>query len=334
MLVKDFTFSIQKMDLLTPYKLSYKTMYYYEAIITIFTLNNNVELYGEVTPLVGYTDETVTSIIEELEKLKPLIINSSVLDILLNLENIINKDNAFALSSILPPLEHYQFQKATKATIEYKDLVYFLSYESKLYKDFLREFTQLRDLGYQCVKIKIGKNITKELEMLDILKKIDLKGLRIRFDANCGYTFKESQQFLEKASFLLSPYTDYLEQPLCKTCWKEMELLNNKGYSIPIMVDESIFTMADIQKCKDIGVKYIKIKLCKFGSLNNLQKAVNLANALNLSVVFGNGVASDIANFYEILFFNENEDKVYGAIESVGFLKLTNTLKYELLKGK
>ena len=114
--------------------------------------------------------------------------------------------------------------------------------------------------------------------------------------------------------------------------WDELEKLLALKFIIPIMIDESIYSLVDIKKAYDIGAKFIKIKLCKYGSLYHLHEALDYAKSLGLNVVFGNGVATDISNYYEMLFYLNNKDKIYGATEGVGFLKLKRFQKFNLEK--
>ena len=109
-----------------------------------------------------------------------------------------------------------------------------------------------------------------------------------------------------------------------------MQKIIQYKFPVPIMIDESIYGLEDIKKAKEIGAKYIKLKLCKFGGLKILEAALDYAKTLGLHVVFGNGVATDIANYYELNFYKKNKNKIFGATESVGFQKIKKSLKFNI----
>lgn len=331
--IKDTIYEVKKNQLIEPYRLSYKILDYYESIIVSIILSDGTVLYGEVIPLTGYTDETVDDVIKELKRVKSIISNVEVKKALKLLYNEVCIRNSFALSSIIPPLEVHlgNNQKVLDNIVIYKkDLIYALKSEPNI-KDLTNEIEQLIKEGYSTVKVKVGKSLTKELVLIKALASIDLKSLKIRFDANGGFNFEETKVFLD-ALEVIKENVEYLEQPVCKTCWNELESLIYLNSTVPIMIDESIYSLEDIKKAYNIGATFIKIKLCKYGSLYHLQKALDYAKSLDLNVVFGNGVATDISNYYELMFYLNNKDKIYGATEGVGFLKLKEFEKYNLVK--
>ena len=327
----DFKYKCVVAKLKSPYDLSYKKLTEYESIISEITFENGETVFGEVTPLVGYTEETVESIISDMDSLKERIINQDSRNVIDELVKLNDKNKVFTLSGILPPIEYYTSLDVNESlSIDKKDLIYAFDCIDKNQEEIQESIDNILSEGYDTVKIKVGKDIEKELSMIDSLAKVDLKSLKIRFDANCGYTYDDSCLFLDKVSYSIYNNVQYLEQPMCRKCWKEMSLLNDHGFLIPIMIDESIYCIDDIQKAYDIGAKYIKLKLCKFGSITKLQEALDFAKSLGLLVIFGNGVATDISNFYELKFYLKNKSKIFGAVESVGFLKIINNLKFSI----
>jgi L-Ala-D/L-Glu epimerase len=331
MIILDVLSSVKLVKLQDSYNLSYGVLDAYESVIVTIKLDNNLELLGEVTPLAGYTDETLNDVLKELEEAKALIVGMSIEPALKKLYEKVNKFNSFALSAIIPPLEDYYDRRGrlpVKNLLSNNNLVYALKSEQEhhVVKD---EIMSLIEADYDTVKIKVGKSLNRELALINFLSKIDLGNIKIRFDANGGYSFGEAKIILNALS-KINNNVEYLEQPLCRECWDGMEKLIKEENITPIMIDESIYTLSDIRRSHDIGAKFIKIKLCKYGSLYHLQQALDYANSLGLLVVFGNGVATDIANYYEMNFYLRNKDKIYGATEGVGFLKIKNYLAFNL----
>lgn len=331
--IKDLIYKVEKIPLVESYKLSYKTLDYYDSVIVSIVLNDDTILLGEVTPLMGYTDETVGDVLKEIQRVKEIILNIEVKKALTILYKRVNLHNSFALSSIIPPIEEYLNKSVNveDVIINKKDLIYAMKSEQSI-ENLSDEIKMLILEGYTTIKIKVGKSLTEELLLIQNLSLMNLQKLKIRFDANGGFSFEEAQIFLDKLESI-KDNVEYLEQPVDRKLWDELEKLLVLKSKIPIMIDESIYTLGDIKKAYEIGAKYIKIKLCKYGSFYHLQEALDYGKSLGLNVVFGNGVATDISNYYEILFYLKNKDKIYGASEGVGFLKLKKFQKYNLEKG-
>ena len=329
-IVTQIEYKIAKVPLKSPYRLSYGTFNDYEIIQTELSIDGGIKLIGEVTPLSGYTEETLESIIKTIENLKGRIINKTVMQVISTLDGLITSENSFAISTLLPPLEIFQEKIDGPVNISRSLLLYALEYIHKDTEKLDVEIAGIYEAGYKTIKIKLGKNFRQEMKLLNQLKECNLHNLRIRFDANGGYNTKQTSEVLTYLSENLSEHTDYLEQPLNKTDWLNIKKLCKIGFITPIMLDESFYNFDDIKRANDAGVRYIKIKLCKFGSLKKLKEVVDYAADNGMNIILGNGVATDIANYYEICFYNKNQSKIYGAIESVGFLKLVNPLKFNI----
>ncbi len=331
MKIKDIKHQICNTELKNAYNLFYSSIKCYHSIKTIININDKY-LIGEVTPLFGYTDETIESITKYINEIKKKLIGCSVEKYIDILEDEIKPANSFAISSLLPPVEIYRRNKVIdkELNIQRKHLIYAFDWSGKDKAAIETSIYNIRKDGYNTIKIKVGKNFNEEIKLINHLSKIELADMKIRFDANTGYNLKETISILDILSNKLNRNTEYLEQPLCKNCWNEMEQIIKKDYLVPIMLDESIYNLEDIKKASNIGVKFVKIKLCKFGSLKRLKEALYYAKNLNLNVIFGNGVATDIANYYEHIFFHENKEKIYGASESIGFLKLKKPINFNI----
>lgn len=317
----------------TAYKLSYGCLDAFESIIVNMILSDGTILIGEVTPLLGYSEETVESTLAELSRFKELVLFKTAKQASKVLLSNLTPNNSFAVSSMLPPIENYMYSFNADITLQLPfSLVYAVDYDTA-WIDELYDISKVASpQNPATVKIKVGKNLKEELRFIEKLKELKLPNLRLRFDANGGYSYEEALIFMNGLLYI-AEFVEYLEQPFGKECWSDMERLISQNIGIPIMIDESICSKEDILRAHLIGAKYIKIKLCKFGSLIELQNALDYAKSLDLNVIFGNGVATDIANYYEIIFYLKNKGKIYGAVESVGFLKIQDYLAYDINGG-
>ena len=149
------------------------------------------------------------------------------------------------------------------------------------------EFTDVKML-----KVKLGSpdGIEADRKMLDAVRE-EAPTPDLYVDANGGWSLEDAQQM----SFILADMgVKYIEQPLIRG--QEQNLVELKKLSpIPIFVDESCFTSADIPhlaECAD-GVN---IKLMKSGGLAEAMRMINTARSCGLQVMFGCYSDSTLAN--------------------------------------
>jgi L-alanine-DL-glutamate epimerase-like enolase superfamily enzyme len=113
---------------------------------------------------------------------------------------------------------------------------------------------------------------------------------RIRLDANQGYQRDEACRF---ASSLEPEGIELFEQPCAAGDW-EAHLAVARASSVPMMLDESIYGMPDIERAAELGAAtYIKLKLMKLLTLEALANGIDRIRALGMQPVLGNGVACD-----------------------------------------
>ena len=100
--------------------------------------------------------------------------------------------------------------------------------------------------------------------------------------------------------------------------------------NVPFMLDESIYGPDEIERAAALGnVSYVKLKLMKAGSIDNLAAQLRLIRALGMTPVLGNGVASDLGCWMEACIARTLIDN---AGEMNGFLKPVTPLFRDPLK--
>jgi len=329
MKIKKIEYYHERIELSESYDLSYSKLKEFEFIKTIITLENRDTLLGEVVPLVGYTNENIFSIVNVLKQLTEDFLPINLDEYIVNLTNIIDTQNCFALSSIIPPLEYYlEGENRNELVIERKDIICFVKVNTKTIKELHSELTFLKKIGHKSIKIKLGLDFYEDIETINKLSKANVLDLEIRFDVNGAYNLEQTL-FIMRLLNELIPNCEYLEQPMRSFTNEDITKISNET-KIPLMLDESIYSIKDINKAYNAGIKFIKLKLSKFGSYSKLLEALMLAKEKNINVVFGNGVATDISNFYELHFFMKHKNLFYKSSESVGFNKYNNYIKYKI----
>ncbi|TAF21313.1 MAG: dipeptide epimerase [Nostocales cyanobacterium] len=150
----------------------------------------------------------------------------------------------------------------------------------------------LEYMDVKLLKIKLGskEGITADQKMLLAVKET-APNIPLFVDANGGWNLENA---ILMSSWLAELGVKYIEQPLARG--EEQNLATLKKYSpLPIFVDESCFTSADIPQLANY-VDGINIKMMKSGGLTEALRMVNTAKAHNLQVMFGCYSDSCLAN--------------------------------------
>jgi len=138
---------------------------------------------------------------------------------------------------------------------------------------------------YPILKVKLGTD--RDVEILRTIR--DATDREIRVDANCGWTVKRAIQMLP----VLKEFgVTVLEQPLDPGDIEGLAEVTRHA-RIPVLVDESCLTAADIPRL--VGkVDGINIKLAKCGSLREAIRMIAVARAHGLMVMVGCMIESSI----------------------------------------
>jgi L-alanine-DL-glutamate epimerase-like enolase superfamily enzyme len=144
-------------------------------------------------------------------------------------------------------------------------------------KIILEKLADAKD--FQLLKIKLGGPFDK-LIIETIRRETDKL---ICVDANQGWNEKEFA--LDMIHYLKEQGTIFIEQPLAKT--KINDALWLKECSpLPILADEAVQTLDDIEKIKD-ACHGINIKLMKCGGMNQAMKMIMRARELGMKILMG-----------------------------------------------
>ncbi len=158
------------------------------------------------------------------------------------------------------------------------------------------ELETLFQSGFSTFKVKVGKDVPSDIKRANtILKVLDGRG-SIRLDANRAYSVDDAITFVNG---ITRSGVDLFEQPCDADAWDDnAEVARNSP--IPLMLDEPICTLRDIERAAGIdNVKYCKVKLKRFGSLNALAEGIELIHRNNMLAVLGDGLGSEINNWME-----------------------------------
>jgi L-alanine-DL-glutamate epimerase-like enolase superfamily enzyme len=150
--------------------------------------------------------------------------------------------------------------------------------------------------GFKTFKVKVGKDVDADLARVAAIQKSVRGRATLRLDANRAYTRETGVRF---AKALPPEGIELFEQP-CETDEWEANAAVAEASPVPLMLDEPICTLADIERAATIpGVGYCKLKLKRFGSIGRLIEGLEKVRACGMQPVLGDGLGSEAHNWLE-----------------------------------
>ena len=182
------------------------------------------------------------------------------------------------------------------------------------------ELNKLLSSGFRTLKVKVGFDTKKDSAKVKEIQRIVQRRAEIRLDGNQGYSRAQAMEFIRT----LDPEgIELLEQPCHADDWDSALAIAQMAH-VPMMLDESIYGLEDIRKAASLkAASYIKVKLMKLGSLENLLNGLSLISELGMKPVLGNGVAGEIGCWMEAIAARTH---IKNAGEMNGFLKPTSSI--------
>ena len=307
----------------TPYRLAFGPVENFDTIIVEAVDAQGNAGVGEATVLTGYTDETIDESWRVARQFAAELIHHDGA----NARPAITRLGAtfpFTATAFGTALEMLAGSELLQLPgVARVPLVGLLQARNE---DAMRmEFQQLLDAGYRTLKVKVGFDVARDSEMLKSVQRVVQGRARIRVDANQGYSAGEGMAF---ARALDPAGIELFEQPCAAGDW-DAHLAVARVSPVPMMLDESIYGLADIEKAAALkAAAYIKVKLMKLVTLDALVQAITRIKALGMQAVLGNGVACDPGCWMEACIAARHIDN---AGEMNGFLKARAPLLRERL---
>lgn len=149
----------------------------------------------------------------------------------------------------------------------------------------LQEASEYYKRGFRILKIKLGENCDRDIELVTKLRERFSNQVNIRVDINQGYQFSDFVKFYEETKQLK---LELIEQPLAVSHLSELGALplaiRNK-----IAADESLLSVSDVRQLvypkRLCGI--VNIKLMKCGGIYQAQKIATLAEVFDIDLMWG-----------------------------------------------
>lgn len=169
--------------------------------------------------------------------------------------------------------------------------------------------------GFTAFKVKVGKDVDADLARVAVIQEATRGTATLRLDANRAFSRHDGVRF---AAALDPAGIELFEQPCHADDWDANAAVAGAS-TVPLMLDEPISTLADIERAAAIpGVGYCKLKLKRFGGLSRLKEGLDAVRTNGMEPVLGDGLGSEIHSWLEACVARTT---IRNAGEFNGFLK-------------
>jgi L-alanine-DL-glutamate epimerase-like enolase superfamily enzyme len=281
--------------LVKPFKTALRTVTTAESIFVKITCDNGFVGWGEAPPTVVITGDSLSSIESAIHYvIKPFLIKKSLLNyeiIFQGLKSLLVGNSSpkaavdMALYDCLSQfckLPLYQFLGGHKKVLE-TDFTVSVNDPVEMGDDAVSYIQK----GFNVLKVKVGKDdIATDIERIQEIRKRVGKDIKIRLDANQGWTEKEAIRAIRKMEDS-DLRIELVEQPVKADNIDGLKQVTD-AVDTPIMADESVFNPKQtFQVLKTRSADLINIKLMKAGGIYQAQIINQLAETCGVECMVG-----------------------------------------------
>ena len=140
--------------------------------------------------------------------------------------------------------------------------------------------------GFGILKVKVGKGGAKDVERICAIRDAVGKSVRIRVDANQGWSREEA---VSTICAMEDAGTDIelVEQPVSCHDFKGLKYVTEKT-ATPILADESVFSCEDaLRIMEEHAADYLNIKLMKTGGIHEALRICDAAEHYGVKCMIG-----------------------------------------------
>lgn len=292
MIIKSIEYYKLEMPLVVPYTIAYETVDHATNIILKLTTNTGLTSWGCAAPDIAVTGESPQDVIDNIEEtIIPLLKGQSPFQIVkidYLLKEQLKKASStkamvdMALHDMMArkaELPLYQLLGGFRRSINTSITIGIESLE-----DTLKKAKEFKRKGFSVIKLKGGLNVSDDIEKILKLRETLGSDLKLRFDANQGYSIDDSIEFIEKTKVAK---IEILEQPTDHTKYKKLGIVTN-SIAIPVMADESIKSLLDAYHLVSNNyIDMVNIKLMKVGGIIEAQHINSVAKAAGMEIMIG-----------------------------------------------
>ena len=307
-----------KLPLHTPYRLSYRTFMEFEPFIVTVRDGDGHIGWGEGHVSPGSSKETREGgwafCAEQVKRLPGLAVGEARAVLL-----AAAPASPVAASAMVTALEMLGEHRALRSAVPVHQTL-LAPFEASTPDDIAAEVERRLAEGFTTLKIKVGKNVEADLARVREIQRAARGRMTLRLDANRAFNRTDAIAFatgVDPAAIAL------FEQPCPTDAWEDNAAVAAVS-NVPVMLDEPICTLTDIERAGAIpGVKFCKIKLKRFVGVGRLVEALDAIRANGMGAVLGDGLGADISAWMEAM---AGAGRITAPGEFNGFLKLRQSL--------
>jgi len=291
--IKSIEFRMLRIQLSGTFKVAFGEINYSENVLLKMTTDEGITGYGEAAPLAFVTGETVQSVIAVLEMLRPGLIGLNPLAVD-DIHSIIsgavhgNPSARCAIDLALHDIHGkalgrpvYQVLGGGNGVVQ-NDITIGLDEPEEMVRK-AKYYTE--EKGYRILKVKAGLDPAEDIRTLRLIREEVGPGIRLRVDANQGYS-------VSAAISVLGPFRELcieaIEQCLPDWDFEGAAYLRTRANGIPLMLDESIQGPREAARACRLGAAdVLNIKLMKCGGLYPAGQISAIADAHGLTCMVG-----------------------------------------------
>jgi len=284
---------VLKAPLKNPFITSLRRVDTLEDLVVIIECDNGSVGYGEGAPTPQITGETLGSMVATIEYIKPHIIGREIEEF----DNIVNTIHSLIIKNTTAKSTLEIALYDLKAKSEKLPLYRMLGgTQTKFSTDITISMGEIEKmiadshnavaLGYDTLKIKIGDNPQKDVERVVAIHDALDKTIKLRLDANQGWSAQESVTLLhalEKQDII----AEFIEQPVAADDIEGLKYIKERVQT-PLLADESIFSLKDARRLLEMqAIDYVNIKLAKTAGISQALKLADLSKEYDVKCMIG-----------------------------------------------
>ncbi len=294
MLIQDIQIGRIALPLRHPFKTALRTVEAVEDVVVRVVADDGRIGYGEAPPTAVITGDTLGSIECAIRDfIRPALIGMEVE----NLDGVMRKlhgcivKNTSAKAAVDmavydlygkrfgAPL--YQLLGGARRSFETD-----LTISVNPIEEMVRDSLEAVDRGYHTLKIKVGKEGLRDIERIAAIREAVGPDIRIRVDANQGWTAKQSIAIIT-AMEDKGLGIELVEQPVPTHDLDGLTAVT-RAVQTPILADEAVFSPADaIEIIRRGAADLINIKLMKTGGIWQALKICDVAEIYGIECMIG-----------------------------------------------
>jgi o-succinylbenzoate synthase len=291
-----------RIPLLTPFKTALRTVDAVEDVVVTLETDEGTLGFGEAPPTAVITGDTIPSIagaiahfigpkligrdVESVEELHDVIEGAMVHNssakaaVEMAVYDLVGKRWGVPLYKLLGGAKA---ELETDLTISVNDV-----------ETMVRDACSATSRGFSILKVKVGSDVSLDVERLCAIKKAVPAGTVLRVDANQGWTPRQAVRIIRRLEDA-GVDAELVEQPVKA---QDIDGLRHvtQNVSTPILADESVFSAADaLHILNTHAADLINIKLMKTGGLYNAMTIASIAKTCGVECMMGCMLEGNVA---------------------------------------